>query len=348
MRHSELLFSSFFSPSSFQACKDVNIHHAQLQHRFTAFDENDENPPVGGEGTPPPKEEGGGEADGTGDEPPSADFKDSWIHEELPGFGNNPLLFYKKGERLPASTTIIPGAIPSPEKQMPRLSPPPVHPLLLQPPAVRTSVFAQQAKRASQDARNHALKAENAANIAAQESMRADMEAGKAAAYRDVCIKYQLHASLIRSVNRLIGQHELTEDYLAKGESPDGAVNAEVHKANELVRRLQAVSDVAHKDVDVLTEVHKKLSKADGFDLEADQTKEYLKKATIDMGNADRFLMLSKQNLSNIKSQIPPAHDPPYAPRRILRPDGEPWFPERPPKPKLYDRQMLAISENFF
>merc|ERR1712232_1302163 len=63
-----------------------------------------------------------------------------------------------------------------------------------------------------------------------------------------------------------------------------------------------------------------------------------LKKQEVALGAILKDVKLAH---SIIKAQVPvPQHDPPILPKRLLDPDGVPYWPNKPPKPES-DRGML-------
>mmetsp|Transcript_31491 Transcript_31491/g.96780 ORF Transcript_31491/g.96780 Transcript_31491/m.96780 type:complete len:136 (+) Transcript_31491:1-408(+) len=45
-----------------------------------------------------------------------------------------------------------------------------------------------------------------------------------------------------------------------------------------------------------------------------------------------------------VEQELRPSDDqPPRLPRELLRPDGQPWWPQRPPPPQLQPEQMLVM-----
>jgi hypothetical protein len=248
---------------------------------------------------------------------------------------------------VPESTTAgMVGSASVPMKPQRRLAPPPGHPLFMQPPAVRAGLFASIAKKKMIEAKEHA-------DIAQQESDKAEDEwrkslsfATAAAADRDATMKYQLHSSVVRSLNRLVGQAARSEAMIAEGNLPLGSQPPELITAGNMVLNASNQLEAVLADMSHLKKIISKLDEANGFNKPKTEAEKQLRKLT---QQRDRFQEIHDelvQAQALMKAQVPESHDPPLLPKRLLRPDGDPWWPERPPKPVSAHRLMLVKAFN--
>lgn len=197
------------------------------------------------------------------------------------------------------------------------------------------------------------IEAREHSEIANKESDKAEDEwrkslgfATKAAANRDACVRYQLHAGLIRSLNRLIGFSTRSEEMLANGQQALGSQPPELRMASDMAFQAHKQLDRANKDVHNLEDIVDKLRETEGFDKFAPKVDRPLRKL---VDQRDRLQEIY-DDLSHveaiIKAQVPKTNVAPILPKRLLRPDGDPWWPEKPPKPPMASRLMLVKAFN--
>jgi len=251
-------------------------------------------------------------------------------------------------EPKPESTTsATEGEAPVPGKPQLDLSPPPGHPLFMQPPAVRAGIFASISKKKMLEAKEHAELAHKEADKAEDEWRKAEQFATEAAARRDACIKYQYHASLVRSLNRLVGFGARSEAYLADGKAPLGAKPPELTIAGDMKFQAHKHLEDAKADVANLEHIYHKLKEADEYQKHTAPKVEKALRKLVDQ--KDRFQEIY-DDLARaeaiIKEQVPESNEPPFLPKRLLRPNGDPWWPEKPPMPEKPPRLMLVRAYN--
>lgn len=248
----------------------------------------------------------------------------------------------------PASTTSgMPGSAPVAEKPQPKLSPPPGHPLWMQPPAVRASIYSNIAKKKMMEAKEHADIAQKEAGKADDEYRKSLSFATEAAARRDACMKYELHAGLVRTLNRLVGFGARSQVLAEEGKAPLGASPPELQQVGGMIFKVNA--ELKRIDVDIanLEHIGKKLREAEGFKLQATKVQKPL--ARLEQ-QRDRLQEMRDDFLkaeSIMKAQLLENLGPPHLPKGLLRPSsdkhaGEPYWPEKPPLPANAHRLMLV------
>merc|ERR1712183_435813 len=102
------------------------------------------------------------------------------------------------------------------------------------PPAVRAALYVGIAKRKMHEAKEHAEIAQKEAEKADQEWKKSLHYAAEAAARRDACMKYQLHASMIRSLNRLVGFGTRSSVMVDRGLGAFGSMPREIQLAAQM------------------------------------------------------------------------------------------------------------------
>eukprot|EP00427_Karlodinium_veneficum_P042555 CAMPEP_0169262998 /NCGR_PEP_ID=MMETSP1016-20121227/44088_1 /TAXON_ID=342587 /ORGANISM="Karlodinium micrum, Strain CCMP2283" /LENGTH=261 /DNA_ID=CAMNT_0009345725 /DNA_START=15 /DNA_END=797 /DNA_ORIENTATION=- len=207
------------------------------------------------------------------------------------------------------------------------------HPLWMAPPAVRVALFANIAKRKMLEAQDHAAIARKEADKAEQEWKKSLHFATEAAARRDACMKYQYHASMVRSLNRLVAAGQRSAMMADAGLGSFGALPPEVAVVKDMVLKSSRLAKQAEDDVKSFEVSLNKLKKAKGFqDLykEANGFHNRLEQQEKRLSEI-RDSCIQAENI--VTSQLPHTHDPPFLPKRLLRPDGDPWWPEKPPSP---------------
>merc|ERR1719443_1775046 len=159
-------------------------------------------------------------------------------------------------EPAPESTTgSMVGVAPIPAKPQPKRYPPPNHPLFMQPPAVRAAAYSSIAKKKMIEAKMHADIARTEADKAEDEWRKSVGFAAEAASRRDACVRYQLHSSLVHSLNRLVGFGARTEAMLQDGKAPLGAAPPELSTAGNLAFEAHKQLEISKADVKHLEQV---------------------------------------------------------------------------------------------
>jgi hypothetical protein len=245
----------------------------------------------------------------------------------------------------PASTTeAFAHDAPTPSKPQLKLVPPPGHPLFMQPPAVRAALFASIAKKKMTESKMHADIARKQADTAEQEWQKSVSFATEAAARRDLCINYQLHASLVRSLNRLLGFSVRTEDMVADGKAPLGAEPPELSKAGGAVVEAHAELERIKADINHLAGLILKLKEKEGFGNFASEVKKPLRSLVQQEKRLQEIYDELVGSEAILKEAAPDTHEPPFLPKRLLRPNGEPWWPERPPEPENGAHRLMLVK----
>jgi len=251
-------------------------------------------------------------------------------------------------EPMPESTTdLMEGQAPVPAKPQLPLSPPPGHPLFMQPPAVRAALWASVAKKKMYEAKMHSDIARKEADKAEDEWRKSVSYATEAAARRDACIRYQLHASMVRSLNRLVGFSARSMDMVADGRDALGSKPPELAAVGNMAFEAHKQLDLVKEQVNHLRRVHRKLAETEGFDQIAAGVAKPMRLLLQQQDRVQEIVDDLDQSEAILLAQVPESHEPPVIPKRLLRPDGEPWWPERPPKPEGGgDRLMLVKAYN--
>lgn len=204
------------------------------------------------------------------------------------------------------------------------------------------------------------MEAKEHAEIAQKEADKADMEwrkslafATEASARSDACMKYQLHAGLVRTLNRLIGFAARTEALDEEGKAPLGADPPEVEQVGTMLLRVSKQLKGVEGNIATLGHSRHKLDdhcKKNRSSLECETTAPAVKKALRKLEQQRKTLQEIHDDLSKadsmIRAQVPEIHAPPYLSKGLLRPSqdehaGEPYWPEKPPKPAEAHRLML-------
>lgn len=250
-----------------------------------------------------------------------------------------------KKEPVPQSTTSeFEGEAPVPSKPQPHLSPAPGHPLFMQPPAVRAGLFANIAKKKMLEAKEHAEIAHKEADKAEDEWRKSVEFATEAAARRDACMKYQYHAGLVRTLNRLVGFSARTEAMLKNGEAPLGSQPPELIAAGTMVHTAKNQLDAANTDLQDLRVIADKLRVTPGYVNFAPKVDKSIRKLDDQRDRLQEIYDNLVKSEAIIRAQIPEEHSPPILPKRLLRPDGDPWWPERPPRPESGTNRLMLVK----
>eukprot|EP00931_Biecheleriopsis_adriatica_P122555 TRINITY_DN97556_c0_g1_i1.p1 TRINITY_DN97556_c0_g1~~TRINITY_DN97556_c0_g1_i1.p1 ORF type:complete len:291 (+),score=78.46 TRINITY_DN97556_c0_g1_i1:83-955(+) len=222
------------------------------------------------------------------------------------------------------------------------LYPPPVTPQFEAQPATRATAMAQEAERLASAAATAARNAERAYQDAEWELSKAREEEGHAAANRKAAVDWDLVDSMTRSLNRL----------LEKTQEPDGGDPIEVVKARKMQKDAWSTTKSGRrilKAFDFLGEKEEEVEEAIPQGLLAD-----LRKAEAELedqqAQAEKVLESAQQHRDTMMQMFTDASKKTRIirgglklPRELEKPNGDPWWPEPVPPPKLPERQIMVL-----
>ncbi|CAK9075331.1 Uncharacterized protein SCF082_LOCUS36524 [Durusdinium trenchii] len=225
---------------------------------------------------------------------------------------------------------------PPPDK--PPLLPPPISPYFQGQPASRASAIATESGWFGAQADVANVKAQREYANAMFYADEAVTKAGEAAGYREAAVDWDKVNSMTQSLNEL----------LRKSEALDGGDPPEVLMARHLHNQAKALVDEGETPLERFDYLEEKNQEAeqvfDGITLEElhkardalhdqqDMAEEALKRADLHHDQMEKIL--HEWNSRSTVTKLP---------REMTKPNGDPWWPDPVPPPRLPDREIMLV-----